>query len=103
MTITRQEVRANREKDLKKKNFADGLRSRSDKQLVDESANYVWLSGYAANNPRSDYHWKCDACYDEARRREKPWLYQRGWNQAYRQAGHTPTEADLVAARESSP
>ena len=45
------------------------------------------------------YHWQCDATHDEARRRQKPWLYQRGWNDAYRSAGHEPSESDIEAAK----
>ena len=42
----------------------------------------MWLSAYAANNPRSDYHWQCDACYDEAIRRGDEGLYISGWEKA---------------------
>lgn len=78
--------------------------SMDDDALVGEVANKVYLSAYAANNPRSDYHWHADVLYDEARRREKPWLYQRGWNQAYRLAGYEPSESEVeqAKAREAS-
>jgi hypothetical protein len=33
--------------------------------LFAETKDRIWLSAYANNNPRSDYHWQCDACYDE--------------------------------------
>jgi len=32
--------------------------------LKRETEHMIWLSAYASNNPRSDYHWMCDACYD---------------------------------------
>lgn len=73
-----------------------------DEGLVQETSNKVYLSAYAANNPRSDYHWHTDALYDEARRREKPWLYQRGWNSAYRLAGYTPSEHEIERAKANS-
>lgn len=73
-----------------------------DDALIAETSNKVWLSGYAANNPRSDYHWHVDALYDEAKRRQKPWLYQRGWNKAYRLAGYEPSEHDLARAEEGA-
>lgn len=79
--------------------YAAKLAEIDDAGLTDEAANYAWLSAYAANNPRSIYHAKCDATYAEAARRGKPWLYARGWNQAFRLAGHEPTESDI--ARES--
>lgn len=74
-----------------------------DDGFVKEVAHRCWLSAYAANNPRSDYHWQADACYDEAERRQKPWLYQRGWNNAYRQAGYEPSEAEIKRAEGPQP
>jgi hypothetical protein len=47
----------------------------SDEELAEECDKYIWLSAYAANNPRSDYHWMVDACYDECERRGKPKIY----------------------------
>lgn len=32
--------------------------------LEKETESKIWLSAYAANNPRSDYHWHVDACWD---------------------------------------
>jgi hypothetical protein len=55
----------------------------------------IWLSAYAANNPRAPAHRESDAAYAEANRREKPWLYQRAWNAAYRSAGYEPSEDDI--------
>lgn len=78
------------------------LEALDDDAFVREVESKVWLSAYAANNPRSRYHAECDAAYDEANRRGKPWLYQRGWNEAYRSAGHEPTESDLAGAQEGS-
>jgi hypothetical protein len=33
-------------------------------ELLKECQDKIWLSAYAANNPRSDYHFMCDVCYD---------------------------------------
>jgi hypothetical protein len=41
-----------------------------DQQLENETAERIRLSAYASNNWRSDYHWQCDACYDESKRRD---------------------------------
>lgn len=65
-----------------RQNFADRIAAMDDETFVREVEQYVWLSAYADNNPRSDYHWMCDATYDEAKRRGNPDLYQRGWNRA---------------------
>ncbi len=62
--------------------FADRLAAASTAEYLDIAEQYIWLSAYANNNPRSDYHWMCDACYDEAKRRGKPELYRKAWEQA---------------------
>jgi hypothetical protein len=63
--------------------FADRLAAAvSDAEYLELAEQYIWLSAYADNNPRSDYHWMCDACYAEAGRRGKPELYRKAWEQA---------------------
>jgi len=63
--------------------FADRLAAAaSDGEYLELAERYIWLSAYASNNPRSDYHWMCDACYGEAGRRGQPELYDRAWKRA---------------------
>lgn len=52
-----------------------------DEQLFKECKNKIWLSAYANNNPRSDFHWQCDACYDAsaARDGDKAEIYSRAY------------------------
>ena len=52
----------------------------TDAELLKEAKDKIWLSAYASNNPRSDYHWHADAIYDECKRREKPEIYQRAYD-----------------------
>jgi hypothetical protein len=59
--------------------FADKLAAADEEKFYSYCGDYIWLSAYATNNPRSDYHWMCDACYDEAARREKTWIYDKAW------------------------
>lgn len=47
-----------------------------DEKLLQECKDRIWLSAYANNNPRSDYHWQVDACYDECVRRNKEGIYE---------------------------
>ncbi len=54
-----------------KSEFIESLKTKTDAELYDICKEYIWLSAYASNNPRSDYHWKCDACYDECKSRGK--------------------------------
>ena len=60
-----------------KSDYLTKLAEMDDASLFEEMKSKIWLSAYAANNPRSDYHWQCDACYDEGQRRKKPELYER--------------------------
>jgi hypothetical protein len=62
--------------------FADRLALATDEGYLDIAEEYIWLSAYANNNPRSDYHWMCDACYAEAKRRGKPELYDQAHKKA---------------------
>ncbi len=58
-----------------KSDFLKKLADGDDKALAEACDLYIWLSAYANNNPRSDYHWMCNACYDECQRRGKPEIY----------------------------
>ena len=66
--------------------YADRIAAMDDNAFVKDAELHIWLSAYANNNPRSDYHWMADACYDEAQRRAKPELYTRAWEKAVRSA-----------------
>lgn len=45
--------------------YVNKLQKMSKAELSEETEQMIWLSAFAGNNPRSDYHWQCDACYDE--------------------------------------
>lgn len=62
--------------------FADTIADLTDQQFVDVAKKKIWLSAYASNNPRSDYHWQADACHDEAERRDNPALYKQAYDRA---------------------
>lgn len=49
--------------------YADKVFAMSDAQLLAETERAIWLSAYAYNNPRSDYHWHVDVCYDVCQQR----------------------------------
>lgn len=59
----------------------------SDTDLLKETETKIWLSAYAANNPRSDYHWHAAACYDEWQSRGKSDQYEVAFNAAKESAG----------------
>ena len=62
-----------------KQEFLNKLLALDDVALLKECEEFIWLSAYAGNNPRSDYHWQCDACYDEAVRRGQPGIYETAY------------------------
>jgi hypothetical protein len=51
------------------------LEAMSDEELRKHCKKYIWLSAYAHNNPRSDYHFLCDTGYNECQKRRKPEIY----------------------------
>ena len=72
--------------------------SLDDDEFVKRAEMQIWLSAFAISNPRAPAHDEADAAYDEAKRREKPWLYQRAWNAAYASCGYEPNEDDRKRA-----
>ena len=60
----------------------------TDDALLHETEQKIWLSAYAANNRRSDYHWQVDVCYDECVRKGKPEMYDKALKQAKRSCGY---------------
>jgi hypothetical protein len=62
--------------------FADEIAAVDDEPFVKRAERTIWLSAYADNNPRSDYHWQAAACYHEAERRGDPELYSRAYARA---------------------
>lgn len=60
-----------------KSDYLTKLTNMTDKELRDACEQMIWLSAYANNNPRSDYHWQCDACYDECSRQGKKYIYEQ--------------------------
>lgn len=59
-----------------KQGYVDKLAAMDDAQLREACDKKLWLSAYADNNPRSDYHWQVDACYDECAKRGKAVIYE---------------------------
>ena len=55
--------------------YVEKLQAETDGRLREVAEQMIWLSAYANNNPRSDYHWQADAVYDECQRRGKPGIY----------------------------
>lgn len=67
-----------------RREYADKISAMTDDELFKEAEQNIWLSVYAANNPRSDYHWHCDATWSESQRRNKPEIYSKAFEKASR-------------------
>lgn len=73
--------------DTKEKRQADyraKLMNATDAELRKNCNQYIWLAAYAANNPRSDFHWMVDYCYDECKNRDKVNIYQEEYEKIAR-------------------
>ena len=72
-----------------KKDYLDKLSKLSDEELFTECKDKIWLSAYANNNPRSDYHWQVDACMLESDKRhkkaEEKSIYQEAFDKLYKE------------------
>lgn len=73
----------------------------SDDEFVAKAEMQIWLSAFANNNPRAPAHKETDNAFDEARRREKPWLYQKAYNKAVTSCGYRVSDADIARASPS--
>ena len=71
-----------------KSDYSVRLAAMDEKTLFEQTRKMIWLSSYAGNNPRSDFHWQCDACYQEARMRGKLDLYTKAYNAVKEELGY---------------
>lgn len=68
-----------------KSEYIAKLAAMSDEALGRESYSMVYQSARCANNPRADWHWMVDACYDEAQKRDPDAkIYEKAWKECYR-------------------
>ena len=65
-----------------KSEYLAKIAAMTDDALFTETERKIWLSAYAGNNPRSDYHWHTDAVYDEWLARGKLSEYDRAYEAA---------------------
>lgn len=70
-----------------KSDYVAKLAAMTDEELTAEAESKIWLSAYASNNHRSDYHWHVDAIYDECEKREDKGIYKRAYDAVKRQCG----------------
>jgi hypothetical protein len=62
--------------------FADRIAQLDDSTFLSQMETIIWLSAYANNNKRSDYHWQAQHCYSECKNRNKLELYDQAYDRA---------------------
>lgn len=83
--------------DEQKAVYADLLVTLDEAQFVAETAKQILDAGYSRTHCASDD--RCTLCYNEAKRRDAMYLYQRGYNKASRDAGIAVDQVDIEKAR----
>jgi hypothetical protein len=69
-----------------KSNYLQKISEMDDSQLSSECYSMIYQSARCDNNPRADWHWMVDACYDEAKRRDaEASIYVRAYERCYRE------------------
>lgn len=52
-----------------KADYLTKIAAMDDEELFSESYSMIYQAASCANNPRADWHWRVDACYDESAKR----------------------------------
>ena len=65
-----------------KSEYVARIKAMSVAELLKEAEHKIWLSAFAGNNPRSDYHWHVDVIWDECADRSMPELYKKAYEAA---------------------
>lgn len=69
---------------LPKADYLLKIAAMDDKALEGECYSMIYQSARCNNNSRADWHWKVDACYDEARKRDDECsIYVNAYNRCY--------------------
>lgn len=66
-----------------KADYLTKIAQMTDEQLSLETYNMIYQSARCYNNPRADWHWQVDACYDQAEKRGKKEIYTDAYNRCY--------------------
>lgn len=67
-----------------KTDYLAKIAAMDDEKLGRECYDMIYQAARCASNPRADWHWMVDACYDESDKRTKgaP-IYDRAFNRCY--------------------
>lgn len=64
-----------------KSEYIEKVEKISEEDLFKECKSKIWLSAYTNNNPKSDYHWQADVCWQECQDREKGEIYKKAYDE----------------------
>ncbi len=64
--------------------YIDRILGMDDKALQKECEHTIWLSAFASNNHRSDYHWHVDVCYAVCSMNDKTDIYKQAYKEVER-------------------
>lgn len=70
-----------------KSDYLAKVTAMDDEALGEAAEQIIWLSAYANNNPKSDFHWQADAIYDECQTRKKGEIYTDAYDRAKASCG----------------
>lgn len=62
-----------------KADYLAKIAAMTDAELQNETEGKIYMSAFCSNNPRADWHWMVDACYDECKKREDKDIYKRAY------------------------
>ena len=65
-----------------KADYLTKIAGMDDRELRSECYSMIYQSARCANNPRADWHWRVDACYDESRKRDGD-IYGAAYKECY--------------------
>lgn len=74
-------IKYTEEQELEYQNFLKEIENLTDEELQDKCEHYIWMSGYAANNQRSNYHRMVDALYSKCSREGKVNIYKAAYKE----------------------
>ena len=73
-----------------KSKYLESIHQMSDDDLFDECYDMIYHSARCSNNPKADWHWRVDACFEEAMRRDEVGaIYEKAYKRCFRDhVGH---------------
>jgi hypothetical protein len=67
-----------------KSDYLAKIAAMTDDELQHESYIMIYHSARCDNNPKADWHWMVDACFDEAHKRDgKGDIYKKAYDACY--------------------